>query len=49
MAWVERDRSDHLLSTRLLCAGSPTCGVDAELLGGTQARMNSTAIRGYMT
>jgi len=24
MAWVEKDHSDHLVSTPVLCAGSPT-------------------------
>jgi len=24
MAWVEKDHNDHLVSTPLLCAGSPT-------------------------
>jgi len=24
MAWVEKDRNDHLVSTPLLCAGLPT-------------------------
>ena len=26
MAWVEKDHSDHPVSTLLLCAGSPTTG-----------------------
>jgi len=24
MAWVEKDHNDHLVSTSMLCAGSPT-------------------------
>ena len=34
MAWVEKDHNDHLVSTSLLCAGSPTTRPGLECLQG---------------
>ena len=49
MAWVEKDHSDHLVSTPLLCAGLPDQAAQSHIQPGVECLQGSTTSLGNLS